>query len=75
MSAYLNVAQIIISVALIAAILLQAKGAGGLGGLFGGDGSVFRSRRGVEKTLFNFTIALSAVFLLISLFSAAGFVR
>ncbi|MBI4314455.1 MAG: preprotein translocase subunit SecG [Chloroflexi bacterium] len=63
MGIYVNVAQIIISVALIAAIVLQSKGAG-LGGLSGGSegGGVFRARRGVEKLLFNFTIALSLAF-------------
>jgi len=72
---YLNIAQIIISAALIAVILLQSRSSGGLGGIFGGDGAVFRTRRGVEKTLFNFTIVLGAAFLVISLLSAAGFGR
>jgi preprotein translocase subunit SecG len=60
---YVNIAQIIISIALIAAIVLQSKGAG-LGGLSGGSegGGVFRARRGVEKLLFNFTIVLSFAF-------------
>lgn len=75
MSTYLNIAQIIISIALIAVILLQSRSSGGLGGIFGGDGSVFRTRRGVEKTLFRFTIVLGAAFLVISLISAAGFGR
>lgn len=59
---YLDIAQIIVSVALVLAIVLQSKSAG-LGGLAGGDtGGVFRARRGVEKTLFNFTILLSVIF-------------
>lgn len=63
MGIYVNIAQIIISIALIAAIVLQSKGAG-LGGLSGGSegGGVFRARRGVEKLLFNFTIVLSLAF-------------
>jgi len=69
---YLNLAQIIISVALIVVILIQTKSSGGLGGIFGGDGSVFRTRRGVEKTLFNFTIVLSVAFLAVSLLSASA---
>ncbi len=73
MSVYLNIAQIIISVALVVVILMQTKSSGGLGGIFGSDGSVFRTRRGVEKTLFNFTIALSVAFLVVSLLSAATF--
>jgi preprotein translocase subunit SecG len=60
---YVNVAQIILSVALVTAIILQSKGAG-LGGLTGGSegGGVFRARRGVEKLLFNITIGLSIAF-------------
>ena len=68
MEIYLNIAQILISVALIVLVLLQAKGSG-LGGIFGGEGSVYKSRRGVEKTLFNLTIVFSALFLLVSLIS------
>jgi preprotein translocase subunit SecG len=68
---YLNIAQIIISVALIVVILMQTKSSGGIGGIFGGDGSVFRTRRGVERTLFNFTIVLSVAFLVVSLISAS----
>lgn len=69
MAFYINIVQIIVSVALIIVIMLQAKGAGGLGGIFGGEGSFFRTRRGVEKTLFNFTIVLAALFVLISILS------
>ncbi|MGQ9683973.1 MAG: preprotein translocase subunit SecG [Anaerolineae bacterium] len=65
---YLNIAQIIVSVALIVVVLLQAKG-GGLSTIFGGEGSVYRTRRGLEKTLFQFTIVLAVVFGLISLLS------
>ncbi len=67
LSDYLNVAQIILSVALIAAIILQSKSAG-LGGLTGADtGGVFRARRGVERTLFFITIGLSAAFFLVAI--------
>jgi len=58
---YLYIVQIIISVALIAAVLLQTKGAG-LGGIFGGQGAVYQSRRGVEKILFKVTIGLAVAF-------------
>ncbi len=67
-SSSLFVIQVILSAALIALVLLQTKG--GLGGLFGGEGSVFHRRRGVEKTLFNVTIVLSAVFFLSALATA-----
>jgi preprotein translocase subunit SecG len=58
---YLYIIQIIISVALVAAVLLQTKGSG-LGGIFGGQGAVYTSRRGVEKTIFNVTIGLAVAF-------------
>ncbi len=70
MSTSLSIAQVIICVALIAAILLQSKGSG-LGSVFGGDGSVFRTRRGAEKGLFQLTIILAVVFGLLSIASAA----
>ena len=69
-STSLGIAQIIICVALITAILLQSKGTG-LGSVFGGDGSVFRTRRGAEKGLFQLTIILAIAFGLLSIASAA----
>lgn len=66
MQTYLFVAQIVLSVALILAILLQVRG-GGLGGIFGQADSVYRTRRGVEKTLFQFTIVLVVLFIIISI--------
>ncbi len=71
---YLNLIQIIISVTLIVIILIQVKGEG-LGNVFGGEAGVARTRRGLERTLFNATIILSAVFLLISFLSAFFAVR
>jgi preprotein translocase subunit SecG len=66
MGTYLNVVQIVISAALILAILVQVRG-GGLGGIFGQADSVYRSRRGVEKTLYRLTIVLVALFVVVSL--------
>ena len=67
LSIYLDIAQIILSVALIIAIILQSKSAG-LGGLSGQDtGGVFRARRGVERTLFLITIGLSVAFFLVAI--------
>ena len=66
MSSYLIIAQILVAVALIAVILLQVKG-GGLGGIFGQPDSVYRTRRGVEKSLFQLTIALSVLFVILSI--------
>ena len=68
MQAYLNVAQIVLSVALVMAILLQVRG-GGLGGIFGQADTVFRTRRGVERTLFQLTIVLVVLFIIIAIVS------
>lgn len=68
MQTYFNVAQIIVSVVLIAVLMLQVRG-GGLGGIFGQPDSTFRTRRGVEKTLFQFTIALVVLFIILSILS------
>jgi len=66
METYLNVAQIILSTALIIAVMLQVKG-GGLGGIFGQADSVYRTKRGAEKTLFQLTIVLVVLFIVISI--------
>ena len=66
MPIYFSIAQIVISVALILAILLQVRG-GGLGGIFGQASTVFRTKRGVEKTLFQLTIILVVLFITISI--------
>lgn len=63
---YINIAQILVSVLLTVVLLLQAKGSGIGTALGGGTGSSFRTRRGVEKTLFQMTILLSVVFLIIA---------
>lgn len=60
----LAVAQILVCFGLIASILLQARGAG-LGATFGGESSAYRSRRGVEKRLFQFTVALTVLFVVV----------
>jgi len=64
----LAIGQIIVSIGLIASILLQARGTG-LSGTFGGDSAVYRSRRGVERRLWQFTVVLLALFVLFSLAS------
>jgi preprotein translocase subunit SecG len=66
---YLNVVLSIVSIALIAIIILQSRGAG-LGGLGGGGdfgGAGFHVRRGIERLLFNITIGLSFVFFTLAL--------
>jgi len=67
-NAFLAIGQVIVSIALIAAILLQSRGTG-LSGTFGGDSAVYRSRRGVERRLWQFTIVLMVLFVLFSLAS------
>jgi preprotein translocase subunit SecG len=61
--------QLIVSAALTLSILLQSRGSG-LGGTFGGDSAVYRSRRGIERRLWQFTIVLIVLF---SLFSLSAF--
>ena len=68
MQTYLNIAQIVLSAALILIILLQVRG-GGLGGIFGQPDAVYRTKRGVEKTLFQLTIALVVIFIVLALIS------
>lgn len=64
-----DIALVLVSVALIASVILQSKGAG-LGGLTGADtGGIFTARRGVEKTLFYVTIALGVLFFVLAILS------
>lgn len=66
MNPILAIGQILLSIALMAAILMQARGTG-LSGTFGGDSAVYRSRRGIEKRLWQFTLLLLALFVLFAL--------
>jgi preprotein translocase subunit SecG len=66
------IGQMIVGIALMISILLQARGTG-LSGAFGGDSAVYRSRRGVERRLWQFTIVLTVLFVLFSLASYALF--
>jgi preprotein translocase subunit SecG len=63
---YLAIGQILLSVALIASILMQARGTG-LSGTFGGDSAVYRSRRGVERRLWQFTVLLLVMWVVFAL--------
>ncbi|HEY1074455.1 MAG TPA: preprotein translocase subunit SecG [Patescibacteria group bacterium] len=58
---YLLIVQVIIALLLITTILVQQQGTG-LGGAFGGEGNVYRSKRGVEKLLYYGTIILGIAF-------------
>ncbi len=66
MASYLNVAQIVVSIAMILAVMLQVRG-GGLGGIFGQPDTVYRTKRGVERTLFQLTIVLVIAFIVIAI--------
>lgn len=66
MQTYLNVAQIVLAIALVLVVLLQVRG-GGLGGIFGQPSAVYRTKRGVEKTLFQLTVVLMVLFVIISI--------
>ena len=68
METYLYIAQIVVAVALILVAMLQVRG-GGLVGIFGQADTVFRTKRGVEKTLFQLTIVLAVVFIVLSIVS------
>ena len=70
MNPVLAFGQLVVSIALTFAVLLQARGSG-LGGTFGGDSTVFRSRRGIERRLWQFTIVLIGLFVA---FSIAAFI-
>ena len=68
MRTYLNVAQIIVSVALVGIIILQVRSGSSVGGLFGGgETSVYKTRRGVERTIFSITVGLAISFFTITL--------
>ena len=64
---FINIAQILIATLLTVVLLLQAKGSGAGAAFGGGSTGSFRTRRGVEKTLFQLTIALAIVFLIVSI--------
>lgn len=66
MLTFLFIAQILIALGVIALVLLQARSEGA-GGMFGQGDGIARTRRGVERTIFNLTIGFAALFLLIAI--------
>lgn len=68
---FLAVAQILVSLVVIVLVLLQVKGTG-FGAALGGQDSTFRTRRGLQRTLFRLTIVIFAVFILISAWSVTA---
>ena len=70
MDTSINLVTIITAVTLIGVILLQTKGSS-FSGAFGGDtGSIQKTRRGFEKTLFDFTIGTAVVFIVLAIISS-----
>ncbi len=67
MGDFMNVVQLLVSILLVVVILAQVKEGGG--GLFGSASSTIRTRRGLEKTLFQFTVFLAGAFVVISIIS------
>lgn len=65
-SKVLDILQVVLSVILIIAVLIQQKGSG-LGTAFGGSSNIYSTKRGIDKTLFQITIAVSILFLAISI--------
>jgi preprotein translocase subunit SecG len=63
---WIKIAQVVAAILLMTAILLQNRGAG-LGGIFGGGGGVYLTKRGLEKKLYIATIVLAIIFFLLSL--------
>ena len=72
---YINIAIILVSIVLTTVILLQAKGSGVGTALGGGTSGSFRTRRGVEKTLFQLTIVIAVVFLVVSAWGVRASIR
>jgi len=64
----LQIFQVLIAILLMLAILSQSRGVG-LSGIFGGTSNIYRTKRGIEKTLFTATIVLAVLFFLVSLAS------
>ncbi len=69
MPTYFSIAQILIAIALIATVLFQLRG-GGIGGIFGQADSVYRTRRGIESTLFKLTIILVVLLVVFAILTA-----
>lgn len=67
---FLMIATMIVAITLIVVVVIQGQSASSLGSMFGGS-DIYRTRRGIEKTLFNVTFVLAGLFLLLSLVTVA----
>lgn len=68
LSSFLMIAANIVAVALVAVVMIQGQTSAGLGSMFGGS-DIYRSRRGMEKTLYNATFVLAGLYFLLALLS------
>lgn len=68
LSSFLMIASNIVAVALIAVVMIQGQTSAGLGSMFGGS-DIYRSRRGMEKTLYNSTFILAGLYFVLALLS------
>ena len=68
MQTILNIAQIVVVVLLVGAILLQNRGSG-LGVAFGGEGNIYSSKRGAERIIYISTVVLAVLFLGLAFFN------
>lgn len=66
LNVFLGIAQIVLAVALIGAVLLQSKGEE-LGGVFGGAQSIYQTRRGVDRLLFSLTVFIAIAFFILAI--------
>lgn len=67
MNTAVSIAMILISVVLILVVLMQSKGSGFSGAFGGSSSSIYRTRRGLEKTLYQFTIGIAIVFVVVAI--------
>ncbi len=67
---FMMLATMIVAIALIVVVVVQGQTSSSLGSMFGGS-DIYRTRRGIEKTLFNVTFLLAGLFLLTALLTVA----
>ncbi len=70
LTAVILISQIILGIVVTVLVVMQTQNTGA-GGMFGSDTTVYRTKRGLEKTLYQATIAVTALFFVISLIAAA----
>ena len=68
----LQIVQILLAIVLIGAVLLQTRGSG-FSAFGSSDSSIYRTRRGFEATLFQFTIVIAVVWVFVSIATAMTF--